>query len=199
MSTSVAEGLTFEPEGHIYRLGGKVLPSVTQVLSLLEDFSAVRPDVLEAARIFGQHVHEACALDLRGRLDWASLDPDLVPYVESLRRFLKDSGFKIIASECRVVHRAHGFAGTLDLYGLLSARRVQIDIKSGAMPRTVGPQTAAYEQAMLADKGAATQARYCLQLNPEFRCGYKLHPLTQRTDWHNFLSALNCWRFRNAA
>jgi len=194
----MAGKLTFEPQGHVYRLDGRVLPSVTQVLQLLEDFEGVPPAVLEAARVFGTHVHDACALDVRGLLDWATLDVALVPYVEAFRRFLRDTGFKVLVSERRVVHPTMRYAGTLDLYGILRTRHALIDIKSGMLPRTVGPQVAAYEKGLLLELPERMQ-RYCLQLNPEFPCGYKLHALTDAADWQVFVSALNCWHFRSKA
>ena len=40
------EGLVFNEAEHSYRLNGRRLPSVTQVLDLYNDFSMVRDDVL---------------------------------------------------------------------------------------------------------------------------------------------------------
>lgn len=195
----MSDVLTFEAEGHRYTLNGRAVPSVTRVLELLEDFSQVDPRVLEAARVFGSHVHEACALELRGQLDWVALSSELKPYIEAMHRFLNDTGVKVIASEQRVWHRKLGYAGTLDLYGRLDRKNLLIDFKSGVLPPTVGPQTAAYEQALLDSTGMRTDERYCLQLNPELPRGYKLNRLNKRTDWNNFLSALNCHRFKREA
>ena len=96
--------LDFNAEAHEYRLDGQLVPSVTQVLAVLEDFEGVPWHLLEAARKFGQHVHEACALMVRGELDWASLDPALVPYVEAAQRFIDESGFVVRACELQVAH-----------------------------------------------------------------------------------------------
>lgn len=189
----------FEPVGHTYKLDGAPVPSVTQVLQLLEDFSGIPAHILEAARVFGSHVHDAVAFDIRGRLDWQTLDLALVPYVEAWRKFKADSGFVVLASEAVVAHRLHRFAGKLDLRGVLNKRRVLIDIKSGQLPRTVGPQTAAYDEGGKDTHGIKCERRYCLQLNPSLPCGYKLHALTNPSDWSMFLSALNCWRFKYAS
>lgn len=194
--------LEFDPATHTYRLDGRVVPSVTQILDLLEDWSGVAPEVLEAARDFGSNVHAACHLYNQDALDWSSLDPSLVPYVEGWARFLDDSGAVVILSEHQVVHRELGYAGTLDVMAeWSSARQALIDIKSGQLPRTVGPQTAAYSQAYDAMSGTkpSRRHRYCVQLNPTFPRGYKLHALTNPADWSIFQSALNCWRFRNEA
>lgn len=196
---AAASSLTFEPASHTYRLAGREVPSVTQALQLLEDFEGVPWAILEAARKFGQHVHEACALLVRGQLDWASLDHALVPYMECAKRFIAESGVRIIASELRLAHRTLRYAGTLDVLGDHKAFSGLYDFKSGVVPRTVGPQTAGYAAAYLDTYGVRVQRRYCVQLNPDLPNGYKVHRLNDPADWHTFLSALNCWRFKHAA
>ena len=44
--------LTFDPVKHEYRDGDRVIPSVTQILAPLSDFSFVDADVLSAAQEF---------------------------------------------------------------------------------------------------------------------------------------------------
>lgn len=186
--------LEFNSALHEYRLDGRVVPSVTDILSPLEDFSMVPRDVLEAARLFGQHVHEACDLLNRDALDLNTLDLALVPYVEAWRQFIKDSGAVVIASEERVVHAALGYAGTPDCVLAWGSRVVVPDIKSTAVvPRTVGPQTAAYAEAYQVMHGGPKPARYCIHLTPT---GYKTHPRKNPADWSLFLSALNIYRFK---
>jgi hypothetical protein len=90
-------------------------------------------------------------------------------------------------------------AGTLDMVGVLRGVECVIDWKSGQVPRTVGPQTAAYERFYRGKRGGRIRRRYCVQL-----CDtgdYRLHPLKDPADWSYFLSALNIhhWRQKNAA
>lgn len=199
--------LQFEEAGHVYRLDGRVLPSVTQVLRFLDDFESVPPAVLEAARQFGTHVHTACHLDVLGTLDEDALDPALAPYVEAFRKFRAESGFEILSSEERVYHVGLNYAGTLDLRAAktkhtargASRRLALIDIKSGVVPRSVGAQTAAYNAAWSSRNGGEMHDRYCLQLRGD--ATYKLHPLTDATDFSMFVSCLNLhnWKERHAA
>jgi len=191
--------LEFDQPTHVYRLDGRVVPSVTQVLDPLLELDGIPRAVLEAARIFGTHVHEACHLMVRGELDWARLDPELVPYVEGACKFLKDSGFTVIASELRVASAKLGCAGTLDLAGVLHRSECICDWKSTAvMPPTVGPQTAAYEEFYRAERGGRPRKRFCVQLKPN---DYRIYPLTDSSDYSIFLSALNLyhWRRKRAA
>jgi hypothetical protein len=195
----MAEELRFDAERHEYWLGQHKVPGVTRVLELLEDWQGVPAHVLAAARQRGQLVHEACALLVRERLDWQSLDPELVPYLIGAKNFLEQSGVIVIASEVRVAHRVNRYAGTLDLLCEMNQQLGLYDFKSGTVPRTVGPQTAAYVEAYEDARCTRVRRRYCVQLNPDLPQGYRLHALTNTTDWNIFLSALNCWRFKNAA
>lgn len=192
------EALRFDAEQHRYFVGERELPGVTTVLRMLDRFERVPPAVLEAAREFGQHVHLACELDNQGVLDEDSLDAPLVPYLQAWRRFRSESGFIVLGSEQRVVHRTLSYAGTLDVIGTFHDYLSVLDIKSGILPRTVGYQTAAYAEAYGAQHGKKPARRYCLQLNPEFSNGYKLHRLTKTTDYNMWISCLNVWRDMNS-
>lgn len=201
--------LTFEPESHTYRIGGIVVPSVTQVIDdQLNDWEGVPLDAMEAARIFGAHVHEACHLMVRDELDWDSLDPELFPYVDAARRFIDESGITIIESETRMCDPGLMIAGTEDIWGIIRDDYWLLDWKTPLQfPRSVGPQTAAYSH--LRGKSRPTprapgkrnkppHRRGCVQLNPKLcKNGYKLTECKDSTDWHYFLSARNCFRFKH--
>lgn len=178
-------------------MGGQRLPSVTEVLDPLLELDGIPKHVLKAAAEFGTHVHMACDLFDKGVLDEPALDPHLVPYLNAWKQFLHDSGAVVLASEVRVHHPRYEFAGTLDKIVTYRRQRVQIDLKSGDVPRTVGPQTAAYEAAhnYTADRSDVMRVRYALQLRPD--ATYRLIKLTDARDIHIFLSALNLHRWRN--
>lgn len=185
----------FDPATHAYTLGGKRLPSVTQVLQPLEMLDGIPFHILDAARERGQFVHEAMALLVRDELDWATLDASLVPYIEGGKRFLDESGITVIASEMRMACARLRCAGTLDLFGYWRDAETIIDFKATAtVPRTVGPQTAAYDRLYQANFAGRSRKRYCVQLKAG---DYKVHPLTDPADWSIFQSALNIHHWRN--
>lgn len=192
--------LRFDPVPHAYTLNGHKVPSVSAVLQPLLNFDGIPLEVLEAARLRGQHVHEACHLHTVGGLVWDSMEDDVAAYVRGYLKFQAEAGFVTIASEVRVASLKYGFAGTLDLYGILKRGEAMVDMKStAALPRTVGPQTAAYKQALEETTGQKSKRRYCLHLKPET---YKLVEVTEGPglqDWTVFLSALNIYRWRAAA
>lgn len=187
--------LEFFPEGHTYRLNGRYLPSVTHVLKPLACYETVSKDVLERASEFGTHVHLATELDDQGILDEASLDPALAPYLAAWRVFKRESGFTITSTEERVYHARLGYAGTLDRRATRRYRDALIDIKSGIVPISTGPQTAAYARAVADMGGPRNLLRYCVQLRREGT--YRLIPLTDPADWTAFLSCLNVLKWRN--
>lgn len=181
--------LEFDEASHTYSLGGVRVPSVTQILDAYSGLEFVKPDVLAAAAEFGQHVHEACHLFNEERLDWASLHPELVPYVKAWERFLEDTGAVVLGSEERVVSRRHGFAGTLDSRLAWGRSTRLVDIKStSGVPRTVGPQTAAYAEAHAEATGERLRDRYCVHLKPDGK--YTVHKLEDPRDWEIFKAAL---------
>lgn len=189
--------LQFDEATHTYRLGGKVLPSVTQVLDCLVDWRHVDRAVLDAAAEFGSHVHQAVDLWNRGVLDEPALDPALRPWLESWKRFLVDTGATVIESEARLACRMPEYAGTADAIVRLGKTICLIDIKTGAVPRTVGPQLAAYMHAWNeAHPDLTVRRRFALAVNGS---GYALSECKNPADWSVFLSALNVWRFINAA
>jgi hypothetical protein len=189
--------IDFEEQGHRYTLNGKPVPGVTSILEPLQKLDDIPPDVLAAAAEFGQHVHAACHLHNVGDLDWDSLDPRLALYVRGYINFLTDSGMQVVHSEKRVGSVMYQYCGTLDLFGFLQRGRALIDLKStAALPRIVGPQTAAYNQALYETTGDKATRRYCLHLKPE---GYKLVEQTNPQDFNVFLCALGVHRWRALA
>lgn len=203
---TTATGLVFDEARHAYTLDGVPVPGVTTALKVCSsaDYAGVDPEVMERAAARGTAVHRMIELDGAGRLDEDSLDDQLQPYFSKWRQFLAQSGFVSLVREHRVASRRYGYAGTLDLFGILNDRYALIDAKSvvRVMP-TTGPQTAAYEVALreqdpwLVPEGAKVW-RYALQLPPTGP--WKLVPFTSPSDTRVFLAALTIHNFtsRNA-
>jgi hypothetical protein len=190
----LAADVHFDAAEHRYTVGGVRLPSVTEVLDPLLELDGIPRAVLKAAAEFGTHVHIACDLFDKGVLDEPALDPHLAPYLAAWKIFLRETGAVVDASEVRVVHGKLRYAGTFDkaLHWKKRGRvtTALLDIKSGQVPRTVGPQVAAYAEA----HPFKFDARYCLQLRGD--ATYRLTKLSDPTDWSIFLSALNLHNWR---
>ena len=131
--------LQFDPEKHEYRHEGKRLISVTQALSLVDS----RPKDEYFLRR-GQLIHLACEYYDRDELDEASVDSEIMPYLNSYRLFLTETGFTPRWIESRHFHPVYQYAGTIDRMGTLNGKTVLIDLKSGAPADVDELQLAAY-------------------------------------------------------
>lgn len=182
-------GLDFQEDGHIYRYKGAIVPGVTTVLQQLQYLQGIPWEVLEAAREFGTHVHQACHLYNQKDLVEEELDQALVPYLDQYKRFLSDTGFVVIQSELLVYNETARYAGQLDFTGNFRGTTWVVDIKSGVVPSTVGAQTAAYQGAI--PVASRPKKRACLQLSAT---DYRFIEQKEFGDFSLFLSALNCYR-----
>jgi hypothetical protein len=187
-----SEPLLFEPDGHRYSVGGRVLPSVTTVL---QDQGLIDSEwFTDDARDRGTRVHLASRMLDDDELDEDSIDESIAPYVTAYRKFLALTQPEWIYIEHRVFDLQHWYAGTLDRAGIVNGVRMLIDIKTGGFPKSSGPQTAAYKRRL---PDAHTWKRAALQLKADET--FVLHPLTERSDEAVFLAALSVygWKQRN--
>lgn len=186
-------GLRFDAAAHTYYHGARQIPGVTSVLQpYYEGLEFVDWQRLKQLADFGNHVHEACHLDNIDELDEGSIDPAVAPYLAGWRKFKREAQFIVSQSELRVHHEALGYAGTLDNVGWFPGKKPApaiVDIKTGAaMPKTVGPQTAAYNAAL-----GLRMPRYCCLLGPGT---YNLVELKDPRDFDIFKAALTLYRWR---
>ena len=192
-----ADDLVFEPGEHIYHYRGVKTPGVTGVLEPWNGLQFVDPQILAAAAQFGTHVHDACDLFNRDELDeddLAECSPLVWEHLQGWKLFLEYSGAVVVESELRVVSAKHGYAGTLDSICALQKTNRIYDIKTGAaVPKTVGPQVAAYNQAYREMTGRRLMKRYCVHLKAN---AYSVHPLQNPRDWDIFKAALTLHRWQ---
>lgn len=193
--------LDFDADAHAYRLNGRSVPSVTQVLGGALLYAGVPAHVMELARQRGNAVHRGIELMIRKTLNASSVDERIVPYLRQFAAWARDSGFRVLGFECRVASVTHQFAGTVDLVGHLPALGPGVDVidtkATHSLMPTVKPQTAGYALAYSEMHGIPRGAirRHCLHLKTD---RYRLEALTDPGDYAVFLSALNVWRFCDA-
>jgi hypothetical protein len=194
--------LLFEPDTHVYRHHGMVVPSVTQILEPLVDFSMIPRATLDYAAERGKAVHLACQLYDESDLDIGSLDPVIVPYLEAWIKFLDDTKFTVEGIEQQFVHTIHRYAGTIDRHGHMgmTGRNAVVDIKCVAkLSPVTGLQTAGYKELVQRDTGIKDLARYSVRLRDNGL--YELQHYDNTDDFRVFLSLLNVrnWRSKYAA
>jgi hypothetical protein len=184
---------TFDPIKHEYRSNGKVLPSVTQILS----YAGIIPACgfylpIHAER--GRAVHSAAQMHIDGTLDEDSLHEIIRLYVFAFKDFLRESRFVPMKSFCEVPMRSElGFAGTADLVGTLNNNLAVIDVKTGDASAWAQFQTAGYELLYRETSGYKKEIkRFSLRLYPTGR--YKLREHTKQSDQSVFLAALENYK-----
>jgi len=188
--------LTFTPENHQYRVDGVIVPSVTQVLSILNDYSQVDEKTLLASMDFGKKVHRAIELLNNDDLDEESLDDAIKPYLEHWEKFCTDFKMTEPTSEHRMYHPTLNYAGTIDIYCFLDGVLSIIDIKTGAVSKSAAPQVAAYKAMYEAFIGHKVEQTFILQLN-EDRYNVINTTKSNRHDMNIFLSCLNIYNYKN--
>lgn len=193
--------LSFDKASHTYRYAGVRVPSVTQVLALINDYSKVAPAVLEIARQEGEDMHAMAELDFQDNLDEAALPEWLVPRLAALRRFVEETGFQPLAVEERMYHPIYQYAGTADLIGRLPRYPrgpivACIDLKrSFAAKRSLGLQTAGYAAMWnLTHPREPVRRRFGLRLLATGN--YDLFPCDRKDDFASFLSCVTVFRIR---
>lgn len=180
--------LTFDPITHEYRINGKSVPSVTQILAGMGIIDSRWHN--EEARLRGQAVHAAIHLENQGVLDEDSVCVAVKPFLAAYRRFRAESHMTLATSETPVADICELYAGTPDLTGTLNQRAVVIDVKTGStMPAWAALQTVAYANCWL-----VPHLRFGLQLRDNGT--YRLEPFTDRTDLRVWRGLVSAWHWR---
>ena len=143
--------LVFDSTKHEYRMDGRSVPSVTKILSVVQDFSAIPPEQLRIASEWGSAVHEYLRLYDAGELDLKKADPRMLPIIDSWERLKVARGWvDPVISEQPFYSKRYGYAGTPDRLFKAGSKYTLLDIKTGE-GNFANMQTAAYLQLIKED------------------------------------------------
>lgn len=181
--------LTFDEPTHTYRWKGVVVPSVTQILSDLMDWSNVPADTLEKAQLRGSNVHLMCQWYDEDRLDLEEFTPEEQGYLPGWQAFLADYGANWLRIETMDYHQRLSYAGTPDRNGTLAKLPGEwtVDIKTGEIHPLQGLQTAAYDKLVAPGGPPGRRATVHLRANGT----YLFREWPDPNDWPTFASLLN--------
>jgi hypothetical protein len=191
--------IVFVEEGHKYFVDGKLVPSVTQVLSDLVSYSGIPANVLKTASEKGIAVHRMVELEAKKDLD--RLPEWMEPVLKQWQKFRLDTRFEMIASEKMVYHSKLQYCGTLDLRGIMHCGKLKghgiLDIKRSFLAGPVtGLQTAGY--AMAEDDAdeydEKIKWRGALKLNENGP--YRLEIYDDPTDYATFMACVVRWKYK---
>ena len=191
----------FDPERHEYWLGDRLLPSVTQIISPLYDWTYVKTVDLEYGGARGDAVHYGCELLDHGTLDWATVQAEIIGYIRAWERYSREVPVRWESIEQRAYHPTLMYAGTMDRYGYVRERKAVVDIKTSAtLNPAVGVQLAAYRTLVANDPASARDIeRIAVQLLPDGT--YREHHYKSTDDIGCFLGLLatHNWRRKHGA
>ena len=156
---------------HQYKVDGKVVPSVTEILEHITavGYGKVNPSILEEAKERGTAVHELTeAIDLGFPPEY--IDPALEGYAVAYLKFLEDYDVEWDYIEHRFYEPKMGFCGTIDRVGKIDGEDAVLDIKTTSSPSVdqkiaVVCQTSAYGYAVFPDR--TDFRRYALYLHKD--------------------------------
>lgn len=144
--------LQFDEALHRYTVNGRIIPSVTQIISAvgLYEFDFVSKQTLAVAAERGRIVHTYIEWYEQGMLDESSIDPDLSGYFEAYLSCKKEGLIPEHPEmiENRVYSEKYKYAGTLDQ--MFGGDWIH-DHKTGAESPTHGLQLSGYWLALHPD------------------------------------------------
>lgn len=124
----------FDEDKHEYFIGGKKVPSVTEICSMLSSGKyPAGAAVIEQAKRRGTAIHELCeALDYdEDGIAQIEIEAEAFDYVKAYWSFKRDYQFPEWEYIERPLYSSEGmFAGTVDRIGIIDGRRIIVDLKS---------------------------------------------------------------------
>ena len=122
--------IEFDEETHIYKVDGKILPSVTTITGILSsiEYKEIDPEILKRAAEKGSAVHKAIE-DFNNWNDY-ELDIKYEPFMEQYKKALEKEKFEPIKNEFKLTNGE--ICGTLDNMSQLGKDRIIIDYKTTA-------------------------------------------------------------------
>jgi len=153
--------------------------------------------VLKASQDFGVAVHRCVELHLKGTLNLATLDPILAKYLEQFKKWQKDTNFKVMGFEEKLISKRYNYSGTPDCWGKYKNKLAIVDLKTtSTLSKTLGLQLSGYEILVKEKVGGNVMYcdRYVLRLS---ETKYEFQQLKGTRDMSVFLACLAINNFKH--
>src|SRR3990167_5360031 len=192
----------FIEDTHTYYLGDRVLPSVTEIISPLQNYTDINPHVLEHARQKGDAIHTAVKLHNEDDLDISTLDPAIIPRYEAWLKSVDDKKPVILGFEQPMFSHIYSYAGTPDLWMAMDDDIWLPDIKPNSLLKWYPIQLSGYQQILKEQFNLPQTRRATLQLKDDGK--YRFTPYQRAEDARDFsvfnsLLQIYQWRRINCA
>jgi len=155
----------FNEERHEYRINGRIVPSVTQILgdTFPGLYAGIPEHILMRRAQIGTAVHRAIELYLDSKLNVDSLHAEVRPLFESWLkwwRLVEDTAVTLYSE--RRFGSLLGYAGCDDWFGTIGLEEWEIDWKTTTAPKlTHQIQTAGYHVGIGASPATRRGCLYC--------------------------------------
>ncbi|MDB4311913.1 hypothetical protein N9937_00645 [bacterium] len=181
---------TFDEASHTYRLDGKAIGSVTEIIKEA-GFNPNTAHYSKRSAHKGQMIHLVTEMYDRDELDESSIDDETTPFLDAYKLFVSETEFIPFKIEHRGYCPVNRFGYTLDRTGICNreTRPILLDIKSGVAEPWHRIQTAAYDSVQ-----AVPHVRYALYLQGNGK--YKFIKHDKRVDFERWKAALTMFCFK---
>ena len=203
----------FDPDRHIYRLRGEIIPGVTTILSRAIAKPSLafwrgkvgNPEASRVSRLATEHgtaVHAVCERIAKHEpepWDLTELEPAIYKPAIAFRGWLNETVGRVIGTELLVWSEKLWYAGTADLVVQMRGdeHATVIDLKTSKSGYPPDPswrgQLSAYQVALWESAGIRATRRVVLQLPSNSPGALILHEFPRddaRGDWEAFRAAL---------
>jgi hypothetical protein len=165
-------------------------PSTTDIIKFFGLAADYEEFASEQASQRGRLVHAGCHMLAGGGGDpaWEVRHPELHPYLDAYRKFLREHSFRLVVAEKEFRSEVHRFISHPDQIGELdSFGTVDLELKSGSMPKWCRLQTAGQILAI----GVPSMYRFALLLQSDG--SYKVFIHDDFRDLDRFRSMVETW------
>ena len=180
--------VVFNAENHTYRVNGKLLTCISDVIRFLnrEVYDGIDAQTLSIAADRGTRVHEACEQLYKNGM--AEADDDTAPYIDAFSKFLTDHKCEFTDIEVPLADPVTGIAGTPDLCGTVDGEEAIVDMKAQGVIKKilVKAQVNGYRHLRIVNGKKPPTKLYCLQLMNDGN--YRLYPIA--LDYSEFNACL---------
>lgn len=160
----------YYPKTHQYKMAGRFVPSITNIVADAGLIDARHFTVGCAQR--GTDAHDEIARWIKGK----GCGRRTSYFMRGFLAFVRNTGFVALQSEKLVYSLVHGIAGRCDVIGILNGRMIMLEIKTGAEYGWWPYQLSGY-QICIEEMGLyAIEARFSIQLHDDGSYSLKEQP-----------------------
>lgn len=181
----------FDADTHTYRIDGKEVPSVTQVLK--EAGLVDTRWYTEEGRERGERIHIITEMYDQGILLERQVPEMYRGYLAAWKKFLRESGAEVLENESVVWNAVLGYAGMMDRLVAWNKLDAILDIKGGGVGKWECIQTAGYAGAR--DPRRPPPQRFAIHLRSNGAYTLKKHENFHR-DFDVFRCALGVAKWK---